>query len=365
MDDSLKWLPIENNTVVISPGETKYINDFKDYILGGLGSSFSVSSNDDMVGAVIDKNRIAITASGDIEEELTTTITIDAIKDSKTVRTEIRAIVDPVVEDNNYIEWYYFQPVNVTADDAGAFSGVILSSVDENLDNPSGASVAYTVSRKSANIATARTDSNNDVRIAFTGLTGSITASLTLSATATIDGSIVTTTADVVLNLIFRDLSDYVTKSDIPEEWPLEDLSPSVASDNDLTDFLEDVTVGDLPSKIPFRKLSNSVASDNDLTDFLEDVTVGDLPTKIPFGRLSNSVASDNDLDDFLEDVTVGDLPAKIPFSKLSNSVASDNDLTDFLEDVTVGDVPKLPYSKLPTNVASDNDLSDFLDDVT
>ena len=112
--------------------------------------------------------------------------------------------------DTDILEWGWFPPIDVFVDDSGNFSGTIAPGIDENLNNPSGATVTYTIPSKSASIASASLNTDNDLSISVTGLTRNIfNAFVTVRASATIDGEPRTTERQINVWLIYssRDVS--------------------------------------------------------------------------------------------------------------------------------------------------------------
>ena len=91
-------------------------------------------------------------------------------------------------EDSDILEWYWFPPIDVFTDDTGAFSGVVVRDLEDNLDNPSGADVVLDVPSRSSSI-TAAAISNGDLSISGSGVSANTTGNVTISATATVGGT--------------------------------------------------------------------------------------------------------------------------------------------------------------------------------
>ena len=108
-------------------------------------------------------------------------------------------------EDSDILEWGYFQTVDVFSNDAGEFSGVVLSDVEDNLNNPSGATVTLTVpvGGYSNSLTSASINADGDLVIAFTGLAGNLGASVTVEAEATVGGVVRTAPVTIDLRLVF------------------------------------------------------------------------------------------------------------------------------------------------------------------
>ena len=107
-------------------------------------------------------------------------------------------------DDTDYLQWGYFQEIDVFASPDGSHSGVIASEIDDNLDNPSGADVTITVASKSANITSATINADNDLSIGFTGLVANASGHVVVQADATIDGTDRTVQRTININLIFQ-----------------------------------------------------------------------------------------------------------------------------------------------------------------
>ena len=121
--------------------------------------------------------------------------------------------------ETDILEWDWFPPITVVVGSTGNFSGTIASGIDDNLNNPSGADVAITVSNRSSSIGSATINADNDLSIAVTGLTANINAQVVLKATATIDGVVRTAQQQVDIRLVVNtvDLDGYVTSSEIAD----------------------------------------------------------------------------------------------------------------------------------------------------
>ena len=148
--------------------------------------------------------------------------------------------------DLDILEWGYFQPVDVFVDDTGAFSGSVLSSVDENLNNPSDADVVIAVVSHSSSLGSVSINANNDLVISVTGLSANVSANVVISATGTIGGEQRVVEQEINIRLVFNtvDLDGYVTDGAITG-FVTEGVTEGLATDDDVvaaTDGL--VTVG-------------------------------------------------------------------------------------------------------------------------
>ena len=133
-----------------------------------------------------------------------------------------------------------------------SFSGVVLSDVESNLNNPSGATVALTVTDKSDSLSTASVDADGDLTIALTGLTANATATVTVQAAATIGGVARTAEQEIDLNLTAgQDTSDFITAGDVP------------VTESDIENF---ITIGDVP------------VTSGDIPSTAGFITIGDVP---------------------------------------------------------------------------------------
>ena len=91
-------------------------------------------------------------------------------------------------EDSDILEWYWFPTIDVFTDDTGAFSGVVVRDLEDNLDNPSGADVVLAVPSRSSSLAGAFIV-NGDLSISGSGVSANTTGNVTISATAMIGGT--------------------------------------------------------------------------------------------------------------------------------------------------------------------------------
>ena len=97
-------------------------------------------------------------------------------------------VIGTDAEDLDILEWGWFPSTPVFTDDIGAFSGVVVRDLEDNLDNPSGADVVLDVVSRSSSLAAASI-SNGDLSISVSGLTANATGNVTINATATIGGA--------------------------------------------------------------------------------------------------------------------------------------------------------------------------------
>ena len=108
---------------------------------------------------------------------------------SGSTETALTIIRFKVLTDTDFLEWMPIPPVDMFSDKNGNISGTLIEGVDDWLQNPSGATVTYTIASKSSSITSASLDSDNDISIAATGLTASVfSAFVTVRASATVGG---------------------------------------------------------------------------------------------------------------------------------------------------------------------------------
>ena len=163
-------------------------------------------------------------------------------------------VIGADAEDLDILEWGWFPSTPVFTDDTGAFSGVVVRDLEDNLDNPSGADVVLAVVSRSSSLASASI-SIGDLSISVSGLTANATGNVTISATATVGGTERVVEQQIFFRLVFNtiDLDGYVT-------------------DGDLANYLSDITLTDLPDEIV------TDGDIPDLTNYLSDITLADLP---------------------------------------------------------------------------------------
>ena len=237
-----------------------------------------------------------------------------------------------VEADTDILEWFWFPTIDVFTDSEGAFSGVVVSDLEENLNNPSGATVTLTVASRSATLTGASIDSNGDLSISVKGLTANANANVVVRATGTVGGVERTVEATINFRLVFNtvDLSGYVTVSDI-SDFVTAGITDSV---------MFPVTEGDIPT-IP--DVSNFVTAG--ITDSVVfPVTRGDIPT-IPdvssfvTAGITNSVVFPVTTGDIANHATTGDI-AKHVTAGITNSVVfpvTEGDIPDVSNFVTAG----------------------------
>ena len=96
-------------------------------------------------------------------------------------------VVDEEVAETLAFEWNWFGPITVFVDNTGAFSGVIASDIDDNLNNPAGAKTTFSVASKSPSINSATLTAENGLSISVTGITANVNnAFVVVRAVATI-----------------------------------------------------------------------------------------------------------------------------------------------------------------------------------
>ena len=200
-------------------------------------------------------------------------------------------VIGADAEGLDILEWGWFPTIPVFTDDTGAFSGVVVQDLEDNLDNPSGADVVLAIVSRSTSLSGASITVNGDLSISVSGVSANTTGNVTISATATVGGTVRIVERQIFFRLIFNtiDLSDYVSDSDLDNylsSISFSDLPDEVATDGDipdLTNYLSNVTAGDLPN-VPLDKLPSVLATDGDLpdlTNYLSSVTAGDLPNNL------------------------------------------------------------------------------------
>ena len=108
------------------------------------------------------------------------------------------------------LSWNPIPPLSVFVDADGNFSGSVLDSVDDYLNNPSGADITYTLPSKSSAINSATlADTTNDLSISITGVVGnSLNNTVTVRAEGEIDGTDRTVDFTVNIDLIYSTASD-------------------------------------------------------------------------------------------------------------------------------------------------------------
>ncbi|MDE0398854.1 MAG: hypothetical protein OXL96_13750, partial [Candidatus Poribacteria bacterium] len=111
----------------------------------------------------------------------------------------------PDVEEDDIFQWIPIPPIEMFSDNDGNISGTVLPAVDRFIENSSGATVAYAIASKSNSIRTATLNNDNDILITATGLTRNINATVSVSATATIDGTERTISQVINVRLIFQE----------------------------------------------------------------------------------------------------------------------------------------------------------------
>ena len=108
------------------------------------------------------------------------------------------------------LSWNPIPPLSVFVDADGNFSGSVLDSVDDYLNNPSGADITYTLPSKSSAINSATlADTTNDLSISITGVVGnSLNNTVTVRAEGEIDGTDRTVDATINIDLVYSTASD-------------------------------------------------------------------------------------------------------------------------------------------------------------
>ena len=108
-------------------------------------------------------------------------------------------------DDRSGFAWERIPARDVFTDSGGVFSGTIYRSLEEYLDNPTGASVDIVVVSHASAFGNVRLNSNNDLIIEVSGVSGNLlNRTIVLRATATIDGNVLEVEATVYVNLIFQ-----------------------------------------------------------------------------------------------------------------------------------------------------------------
>ena len=328
-------------TQYVSANESDIIRNLRQYLKNPVGATLSlltppaafvVEPEDGKVPTRIDGNnlhwKLKDSATGDIRliVKASWTITLD----NGTTRTETAQAIIKFKVPDIVLEWYWFPPIDVFVDADGNFSGTVVSSIDENLINPSGADVAITVASISTSIGSASINEDNDVSITVTGLTANTAAHVVVLATATIDGKewpaqqqidirLVVNTIDLENYVTLPAISDFITAGDIPD-------IPSTAG------F---ITAGDIPD-IPSTAGFITAGDIPDIPSTAGFITAGDIP----------------DIPSTAGFITAGDIPAAPDLSAYLTAA----DISDF---ITAGDVPDA--QGLPENVVTDGDIADFI----
>ena len=189
-----EWYPI--NTQYVQANSKDTIRNIKQYLKNPIGATVTLLTPPTaFVTDAIDDDRTRIVNGNDLQWKLgnTTAETRLILQADWTVnkKTETaHAIIEfKVLADTDLLEWYWFPPIDVFVGNSGNFSGTIASGIDDNLNNPSGATVTYSIPSKSPGILSASLNSDNELSISVTELTESkFDAFVTVQAVATIDG---------------------------------------------------------------------------------------------------------------------------------------------------------------------------------
>ena len=107
------------------------------------------------------------------------------------------------------LSWDPIPPLSVFVDEDGNFSGSILDSVDDYLNNPSGADITYSIASKSSAINSATLSVDNDLSVSITGVVGnSLNNTVNVRAEGTIDGTDRTVDWEINIDLVYSTASD-------------------------------------------------------------------------------------------------------------------------------------------------------------
>ena len=205
-----EWYPIP--TQYTRANQSDIIRNLRQYLKNPIGATLTLVSKPDAFEQT--ETRIL---RNDLHYELgavsqDTRLVLEAAWTVDGSTEKAQAIIEFKVSDT-FLEWYWFPPVDVFVDADGNFSGTIVSGIDENLNNSSGATVSYTIASKSTSIASASLNADNDLSISVTGLTANTSGHVVVRATATIDGVERPVEQQIDINLIVNtvDLENYVT----------------------------------------------------------------------------------------------------------------------------------------------------------
>ena len=341
-----------------------------------MGGSFPLQYDLSDLPAGYEFDRETLLLTGIPEEAGTTAATYTATDSATPVNTaDLEAeivIVEP--EGDGILEWDRIPPLSVFVDEDGNFSGSILDSVDDYLNNPSGADIVYSIASKSSVINSATLDATtNDLSVSITSVVGnSLNNVVTVRAEGMVDGVDRTVDRKINIDLIFQssvDLEDYVTTGDI-SDFVTGGVTDGLATDEDLvaaTDGL--LTSGDIEDFVT-ADITNGLLTSGDIEDFVTaDITNGLLTS----GDIEDFVTADitnglltsgdiPDIPDTSEFITLGDLPDHHDIPDLSGYLTVGDipvipDLSGYL---TVGDIPVIPdTSGFITEGATDGLASD------
>ena len=166
----------------------------------------------------------------------------------------------------------------------GDFSGVVVSDLEDNLNNPSGANITLGIVSRSSSLTGASINSDGDLSISVKGLTANANANVVVSATGTVGGVVRTVEATINFRLVFNtvDLSGYVTTDEIEDFITIGDVPvtegdiPSTAGFITIGDV--PVTQGDIPSTAGFITIGDVPVTQGDIPSTAGFITIGDVP---------------------------------------------------------------------------------------
>ena len=262
-----EWYPIP--TQYVRQGAADVIRNLKQYLRNPSDATLSVltpPSDFDSVSLIGNDLNWTFGSAGQ-----GTTLIVEAEWTVDGSTETAQAIIDFKVSaegEADILEWYWFPTVDIFTDATGAFSGTAVPDVDDNLNNPSGASVVIQLVSHSTSIASASINADNDVQISVSGLTANASGFVIVSATATIDGIVRTIQQQIDMRLVFNtvDLSGYVTDGAITEFVTAADVTSGIgdlyATDTELANATSGLTTD---ADLTIRNLSG-LATDADLT---------------------------------------------------------------------------------------------------
>ena len=103
------------------------------------------------------------------------------------------------------LEWNPIPPLSIYLDDTGNFSGTVLDDLDEYLNNPTGATITYSIPSTSNAINSASLNATQDLSVSVTGVVGnSLNENIVIRASGMVGGMVRTVEFTIQVDLVVQ-----------------------------------------------------------------------------------------------------------------------------------------------------------------